>query len=136
LTSNPWLLIEFTTGDIFCIACDASRIVPVLISSSTTFATDRNDLDNQLFEEFSRSHELIRQYPVQADSRKQLQELLKVVSGGVIFTTIQKFAPEKNEKYPILSERRNIVVIADEAHRSQYEFIHLASGRKSLKAKE
>ncbi len=86
--------------------------------------TDRNDLDNQLFEEFSRSHELIRQYPVQADSRKQLQELLKVASGGVIFTTIQKFAPEKDEKYPLLSERRNIVLITDEAHRSQYEFIH------------
>jgi len=86
--------------------------------------TDRNDLDNQLFEEFSKSHELVRQYPVQSEGRKQLQELLKVASGGVIFTTIQKFAPEKDKKYPILSERRNIVMIADEAHRSQYEFIH------------
>jgi type I restriction enzyme R subunit len=91
---------------------------------SIVVLTDRNDLDNQLFEEFSRSHELVRQFPVQAESGKQLQELLKVASGGVIFTTIQKFAPEKDEKYPILSERRNIVVIADEAHRSQYEFIH------------
>jgi type I restriction enzyme, R subunit len=90
--------------------------------------TDRNDLDNQLFEEFSKSHESLRQYPVQAESRKQLQELLRVAAGGVIFTTIQKFAPEKDEKYPILSNRHNIVVIADEAHRSQYEFIHGFAG--------
>lgn len=85
--------------------------------------TDRNDLDNQLFEEFSKSHEVLRQKPEQAESRKELQDLLRVASGGVIFTTIQKFLPEKGEKYPLLSDRRNIIVIADEAHRSQYDFI-------------
>jgi type I restriction enzyme R subunit len=85
--------------------------------------TDRNDLDNQLFEEFSRSHEVLRQKPQQAETRKELQDLLKVASGGVVFTTIQKFLPEKGGRYPLLSDRRNIIVIADEAHRSQYDFI-------------
>src|SRR5439155_18774621 len=76
------------------------------------------------FGTFSRCHELLRQKPVQAQSRGHLRELLKVASGGVVFTTIQKFFPEeKGAKYPTLSERRNIVVIADEAHRSQYDFI-------------
>jgi type I restriction enzyme R subunit len=96
----------------------------VMANPTVVVLTDRNDLDNQLYDEFSRSCELTRQLPVQAESRKQLQDLLRVASGGVIFTTIQKFAPEKDEKYPILSKRRNVVVIADEAHRSQYEFIH------------
>jgi len=86
--------------------------------------TDRNDLDGQLFGTFSRCHEIIRQKPVQAESREDLQRLLKVASGGVIFSTIQKFFPENEMgKYPLLSDRRNIVVIADEAHRSQYDFI-------------
>ncbi|MEH6682507.1 MAG: type I restriction endonuclease subunit R [Sediminicola sp.] len=86
--------------------------------------TDRNDLDQQLFETFSNCQQLIRQTPVQAESRIHLQTLLSVVSGGVVFTTIQKFMPdEKGGTYPKLSDRRNIVVIADEAHRSQYDFI-------------
>jgi type I restriction enzyme R subunit len=86
--------------------------------------TDRNDLDNQLFSTFSACSDLLRQSPVQAESREHLQMLLQVSSGGVIFTTIQKFLPEgKGEQYPLLSDRRNIVVIADEAHRSQYDFI-------------
>lgn len=85
--------------------------------------TDRNDLDDQLFGTFSKCKDLLRQTPVQAESRENLQELLKVASGGVIFTTIQKFFPEKGEDYPKLSDRRNIIVIADEAHRSQYDFI-------------
>lgn len=86
--------------------------------------TDRNDLDNQLFGTFSAYNDLLRQKPTQAESRDHLQSLLQVSSGGVIFTTIQKFLPEnKGEKYPLLSDRRNIVVIADEAHRSQYDFI-------------
>lgn len=85
--------------------------------------TDRNDLDNQLFATFSGCCDLIRQTPVQADSRDNLQTELSRASGGVIFTTIQKFSPEDGEeKYPLLSDRRNIVVIADEAHRSQYGF--------------
>ncbi len=85
--------------------------------------TDRNDLDDQLFGTFSRCRDLLRQTPVQAESREHLQKLLKVASGGVVFTTIQKFFPEKGEDYPRLSDRRNIIVIADEAHRSQYDFI-------------
>jgi type I restriction enzyme R subunit len=86
--------------------------------------TDRNDLDQQLFETFSNCQQLIRQTPVQAENRNHLQGLLSVASGGVVFTTIQKFMPEeKGGEYPKLSDRRNIVVVADEAHRSQYDFI-------------
>ncbi len=85
--------------------------------------TDRNDLDDQLFGQFQRCHELLGQTPVQAASREQLRDLLKVASGGVVFTTIQKFLPDSGEKMPELSTRRNIVVIADEAHRSQYDLI-------------
>jgi type I restriction enzyme R subunit len=85
--------------------------------------TDRNDLDDQLFGTFSMCRDLIRQTPVQADSRDDLQSALSRASGGVIFTTIQKFSPATGETtYPMLSDRRNIVVIADEAHRSQYGF--------------
>ena len=85
--------------------------------------TDRNDLDNQLFGTFSRCKDLLRQKPDKAESRKQIKELLNKSSGGVIFTTIQKFFPEKEkEKYPTLSDRKNIIVIADEAHRTQYGF--------------
>lgn len=84
---------------------------------------DRNDLDDQLFGTFSSSIHLLQQKPVQAGDRDHLRELLKVASGGIIFATAQKFSPEKNEvKFPVLSERRNIVVIVDEAHRTQYGF--------------
>ena len=86
--------------------------------------TDRNDLDDQLFGTFSRCQELLRQPPVQAQSRADLRQKLSVNAGGVVFTTIQKFFPEeKGDTHATLSERRNIVVIADEAHRSQYDFI-------------
>jgi type I restriction enzyme, R subunit len=86
--------------------------------------TDRNDLDQQLFETFGNCEQLIRQKPKQAENRDDLKEKLSVASGGVVFTTIQKFLPEQTGgKYPELSSRRNIVVIADEAHRSQYDFI-------------
>ncbi len=86
--------------------------------------TDRNDLDDQLFGTFARCRDLLRQPPVQAADRADLREKLKVAAGGVVFTTIQKFFPEeKGDRHPVLSERRNIVVIADEAHRSQYDFI-------------
>ncbi len=84
--------------------------------------TDRNDLDDQLFETFAKCKELLRQTPVQAESREQIKNFLKVASGGVVFTTIQKFFPETGNIYPILSDRENIIVIADEAHRSQYGF--------------
>lgn len=86
--------------------------------------TDRNDLDQQLFQTFSDCHELMRQLPQQAEDREDLRRKLSVAAGGVVFTTIQKFLPdEKGARYPELSDRRNIVVIADEAHRSQYDFI-------------
>ena len=86
--------------------------------------TDRNDLDDQLFATFSRCRDILHQPPVQAESRADLRERLSVVSGGLVFTTIQKFLPdEKGDPHPELSDRKNIVVIADEAHRSQYDFI-------------
>jgi type I restriction enzyme, R subunit len=84
--------------------------------------TDRNDLDGQLFATFSQSQALLRQEPIQARDRAHLRGLLQTASGGVYFTTVQKFLPEDGERQPALSERRNIVVIADEAHRSQYGF--------------
>ncbi len=84
--------------------------------------TDRNDLDDQLFDTFAASKQLLRQEPVQAEDRNQLKELLKVGSGGVVFSTIQKFQPEEGNIYELLSNRENIVVIADEAHRTQYGF--------------
>ncbi|HRT97745.1 MAG TPA: type I restriction endonuclease subunit R, partial [Planctomycetota bacterium] len=104
----------------------AGRIVlhPAMENPTLVVITDRNDLDDQLFGTFARCHELLRQKPVQARDRKHLRELLNVASGGVVFTTIQKFFPEeKGDSLPCLSDRRNIVVIADEAHRSQYDFI-------------
>ena len=86
--------------------------------------TDRNDLDQQLFETFTNCRQLLRQTPAQAANRDDLKILLSVASGGIVFTTIQKFMPEENgAKYPMLTDRRNVVVIADEAHRSQYDFI-------------
>ena len=93
---------------------------PALENPTIVVLTDRNDLDDQLFGTFSRGDALLRQKPTQAKDRKHLRELLETTSGGVYFTTIQKFLPNENEKFPALSERRNIVVIADEAHRSQY----------------
>jgi len=84
--------------------------------------TDRNDLDDQLFDTFAASSQLLRQDPKQVTDRQHLKELLKVASGGVIFSTIQKFQPEHGNVYEELSSRSNIVVIADEAHRTQYGF--------------
>jgi type I restriction enzyme R subunit len=104
----------------------AGRIIlhPAMENPTIVVLTDRNDLDGQLHDTFARCQELLRQAPVQAESREQLRSLLSVSSGGVVFTTIQKFFPEeKGDRYPMLSDRRNIVVIADEAHRSQYDFI-------------
>ncbi len=96
---------------------------PAMSNPTLVIITDRNDLDDQLFGTFALCQDLLRQTPVQAEDGEHLQELLRVASGGVIFTTIQKFLPEQGQGYPLLSERRNIVVIADEAHRSQYDFI-------------
>jgi type I restriction enzyme, R subunit len=97
---------------------------PEMENPTVVVLTDRNDLDDQLFATFARCSDLLRQTPVQATDRSDLRDKLKVASGGVVFTTIQKFFPEeKGDSHPILSDRRNIVVIADEAHRSQYDFI-------------
>jgi type I restriction enzyme R subunit len=98
------------------------KIVLALDNPTILVITDRNDLDDQLFDTFAASKQLLRQEPVQADDRTQLKELLKVASGGVVFTTIQKFQPEEGNVYELLSDRKNIVVIADEAHRTQYGF--------------
>ena len=97
---------------------------PAMNNPTIVVLTDRNDLDDQLFGTFSRCRDLLRQDPSQAESRVDLRNKLSVNVGGVVFTTIQKFFPEeRGDSHPVLSERRNIVVIADEAHRSQYDFI-------------
>ena len=97
---------------------------PDMENPTIVVLTDRNDLDDQLLGTFSRCSELLRQDPAQAESRADLRQKLSVNVGGVVFTTIQKFFPEeRGDSHPVLSERRNIVVIADEAHRSQYDFI-------------
>lgn len=98
------------------------KIVLALDNPTILVITDRNDLDDQLFDTFAASKQLLRQEPVQAENREQLKDLLKVASGGVIFSTIQKFQPEEGNVYEQLSARNNIVVIADEAHRTQYGF--------------
>ncbi len=100
----------------------AAKIVRSLDNPTILVITDRNDLDDQLFDTFAASKPLLRQEPVQATDRQHLKSLLKVASGGIVFTTIQKFQPETGNVYDALSERRNIVVIADEAHRTQYGF--------------
>lgn len=110
--SGKSLSMVFTTG----------KIVRALNNPTILVITDRNDLDDQLFDSFASSKALLRQEPVQAEDRGHLKELLKVVSGGVIFTTVQKFQPDEGNVYEQLSDRKNIVVIADEAHRTQYGF--------------
>ena len=101
----------------------AGKIVLSLDNPTIVMITDRNDLDDQLFDTFANSRQLLRQEPVQAENRDDLRKKLKVASGGIVFTTIQKFSPDDGETiYPLLSDRKNIVVIADEAHRSQYGF--------------
>ncbi len=114
------------SGKSLTMAFYAGRIIrePAMQNPTVVVLTDRNDLDDQLFGTFSRCRDLLRQPPAQADSRADLRGRLSVAAGGVVFTTIQKFLPEeKGDAFPALSQRRNIVVIADEAHRSQYDFI-------------
>lgn len=98
------------------------KIVLAMDNPTILVITDRNDLDDQLFDTFAACRQLLRQDPVQAESRDELKGLLKVASGGVVFSTIQKFQPEEGNVYDLLSGRENIVVIADEAHRTQYGF--------------
>ena len=129
------------SGKSLTMAFYAGRIIrePAMENPTVVVLTDRNDLDDQLFTTFSRCADLLRQPPVQAESRADLRAKLAVESGGVVFTTIQKFFPEApaageregatprrkqpGDRHPVLSDRRNVVVIADEAHRSQYDFI-------------
>lgn len=107
---------------------------PEMQNPTILVITDRNDLDDQLFDTFANSKQLLRQEPVQATNREHLKELLKVASGGIVFATIQKFLPEDQKSvYDQLSDRRNIVVIADEAHRTQYGF---EASIKEVKDKE
>ena len=113
--SGKSLLMAFYAGQIIA--------HPAMENPTIVVITDRNDLDAQLFGTFSMCRDLLRQTPQQADSREELQKVLTRPSGGVVFTTIQKFSPERGEtNYPVLTDRRNVVVIADEAHRSQYGF--------------
>ncbi|HOA14633.1 MAG TPA: type I restriction endonuclease subunit R [Myxococcota bacterium] len=113
------------SGKSLTMAFYAGRIIrePAMENPTVVVLTDRNDLDDQLFGTFAKCRELLRQPPVQAESREHMRSLLNVASGGVVFTTIQKFLAGQGEAHPMLSERRNIVVIADEAHRSQYDFV-------------
>ncbi|MBI5525563.1 MAG: type I restriction endonuclease subunit R [Deltaproteobacteria bacterium] len=114
--SGKSLTMVFFTGKIV--------LHPDMENPTIIVLTDRNDLDDQLFGTFTRCQGVLRQSPEQAESREDLRQKLQVASGGIIFTTVQKFMPEtRGEKYPLLSDRRNIIVIADEAHRSQYDFI-------------
>ena len=114
------------SGKSLTMAFYAGRIIlhPEMQNPTVVVITDRNDLDDQLFGTFAACRDLLRQDPVQAADRADLRAKLAVAAGGVVFTTIQKFFPEeKGDRHPVLSDRRNIVVIADEAHRSQYDFI-------------
>ena len=113
------------SGKSLLMAFYAGQLVrhPAMENPTIVVVTDRNDLDAQLFGTFSMCRDLIRQTPIQAEGRDELRKELVRASGGVIFTTIQKFSPATGETvFPMLSDRRNIVVIADEAHRSQYGF--------------
>ena len=112
------------SGKSFSMLFYAARVVrhPAMQNPTLVVLTDRNDLDDQLFGQFQRCADILGQTPVQASGREDLRGLLNRASGGVVFTTIQKFMPEKGEAMPELSARQNIVVIADEAHRSQYGF--------------
>ncbi len=98
------------------------KIVLAMANPTVVIITDRNDLDDQLFDTFAASKQLLRQDPVQAENRDHLKELLRVASGGIVFTTIQKFQPEEGNVFEMLSDRGNVIVIADEAHRTQYGF--------------
>jgi len=124
-------------GKSLSMAFYAGRVIlePRMQNPTVVVITDRNDLDDQLFGTFARCHDLLRQAPMQAESREHLRELLRVNAGGVVFTTIQKFMPDEGDAHhPVLSDRQNIVVIADEAHRSQYEFEQRLTKRGELSA--
>src|SRR3989338_8761741 len=114
------------SGKSITMTCFAARVMqePAMANPTIVVITDRNDLDGQLFGVFSLAQDLLREQPVQASTRQELRQLLtNRPSGGIVFATIQKFMPgEDEDMFPALSDRRNIVVIADEAHRTQYGF--------------
>lgn len=114
------------SGKSITMTCFAARVMqePAMENPTIVVITDRNDLDGQLFGVFSLAQDLLREQPAQATTRQELRRLLgNRPSGGIVFATIQKFMPgEDEDMFPVLSERRNIVVIADEAHRTQYGF--------------
>lgn len=123
------------SGKSITMTCFAARVMqdPAMQNPTIVVITDRNDLDGQLFGVFSLAQDLLREQPVQADSRQELRKLLSNrPSGGIVFATIQKFMPgEDEDTFPILSDRSNIVVIADEAHRTQYGFEAKLKTRKN-----
>ncbi|MGG0391053.1 type I restriction endonuclease subunit R [Priestia megaterium] len=109
----------------------AGKLIKAMNNPTLVVLTDRNDLDDQLYKTFSMSKDILRQTPSQADSRDDLRELLSVESGGIVFTTLQKFAPDEDTgEMPCLTDRKNVVVMADEAHRSQYGFGASISNQK------
>jgi len=114
------------SGKSITMTCFAARVMqePLMENPTIVVITDRNDLDGQLFGVFSLAQDLLREQPVQATTRQQLRTLLaNRPSGGIVFATIQKFMPGEDEDvFPLLTDRSNIVVIADEAHRTQYGF--------------
>jgi type I restriction enzyme R subunit len=124
------------SGKSFSMLFYAARVIrhPAMQNPTLVVLTDRNDLDDQLFSQFQRCADILGQVPVQANGRDHLRELLNRASGGVVFTTVQKFMSDNSERMPELSSRRNIIVIADEAHRSQYGFegkVNPKTGRMS-----
>ncbi len=123
------------SGKSITMTCFAARVMqePAMDNPTIVVITDRSDLDGQLFGVFSLGADLLREQPVQASTRQQLRQLLAHrPSGGIVFATIQKFMPgEDEDAFPVLSERHNIVVIADEAHRTQYGFEAKLKTRKA-----
>jgi type I restriction enzyme R subunit len=114
------------SGKSFEILCYVAKVMhePAMANPTLVLVTDRNDLDDQLFGEVFAPARILPEEPQRAESRVELRQMLDRVSGGIIFTTLQKFAPEeKGDVHPALTDRRNVVVVADEAHRSQYDFL-------------
>src|SRR5262249_26016085 len=114
------------SGKSFGMLCYAAKVMrePAMANPTLVLITDRNDLDDQLFGEVFAPARILPEEPRQATSRAELRSMLERVSGGIVFTTMQKFAPEeRGDVPPVLTDRRNVVVIADEAHRSQYDFL-------------
>lgn len=125
------------SGKSFEMVFYAAKLIrdPRMANPTLVFITDRNDLDDQLFGEVFAPAQILPERPVQAEGRDDLRSLLTRVSGGIVFTTLHKFAPgEDGDINPVLTDRRNVVVVADEAHRSQYGFEETLDSQGRLKA--